>query len=1204
MYKIYTNNWDIPDGYLYKIWLIMRLTTVILIATIMQVGAAGFAQKISMVKSKAPLKTVLKELKSQSGYIFLYTESVLKLAKPVDIKVNNADFQDVLELIFENQPLSYTINESTITVKEKAPSLLDKLNAVISNIVKDLTIKGKVTDQDGKPLPNASIRVKGRSAVTNTNQNGEFEIKGVDEGAVLQVSYVGFKTLEIALKDAVMPLEIKLNVATGELEEVKVVYNTGYQELNKERATGSFVQIDNETINRGVSTNILDRIKYLTSSVKTQASDGLNGSDISIRGLSTINANQKPLIVVDGFPYEEGNGFFQLMIENINPNDIETITILRDAAAASIWGARSANGVIVITTKKGKFNQKTNVQFRSTVNITERPDLAKINTMSSADVIDYEKKLFEKGVYNDYDDLYPSFHYFPVVSPATEILLAERRGDINQEAADLKLKELSEHDVRDDINEYLLRKSINQQYSLSIDGGGENMNYYGSVGYDKNIESTIGNLYDRLSVKLDNSYRPIKNLELNTYINYTQNRTQNNGINYVNYLANGTSQIAPYTMLADDYGVPLHAPYSGVNLFRQNYIDTLNTNGLLDWHYKPIEEIQHNDNSGKLFNIRLGGGIKYSIIQGLKLDLTGQYERSISDINNYHSDKTYLARNLINQFMFIDATGQSKYPVPLNGILDLGNIKQTAYNLRGQLSLDQSWNIHTISAILGTDIRESEYDFNVSRKYGYDPLTLGFASNMDYNTDYTLRPLNSGTIPDGNSSTGNINHYLSYYTNIGYTVFNKYIFTASGRIDASNFFGVKTNLKKVPLWSVGIGWDINKEGIFTSKTISSLKLRATFGFNGNLDNTTTSRATINYRNGFSRYNNFKQYSDLNSPPNPGLTWEKVKTINFAIDFGFFDNRLNGSFEYYSKKATDLIGPIVPDVTSGLNYTYNGNVASLKGNGIDLNLNSTIRSGNFRLISNIFFSYNTNKVISYYQDPKILKDGNNYVGGGTNLIEGKPIGNLYAYKWAGLDHTTGDPLGMVGGKIVPFTTVTGYIGNESNTKPEDLVYYGRTSAPFFGNIINTFSYKELSFSFNIIYKLGYYFLRPSIDFNTIQSNWSGHGDYALRWQKPGDELKTNVPSFPENPDGRYDFYSKSDALVERGDHIRLQDIRLSYELNKKNIKGLPFNNASFFINANNLGILWRRNDRGIDPDFYYNQVPTSRSIAFGLNLNYK
>ncbi|WP_316814340.1 SusC/RagA family TonB-linked outer membrane protein, partial [Pedobacter heparinus] len=387
MYKIYTNNWDIPDGYLYRIWLIMRLTTVILIATIMQVSATGFAQKISMVKSKAPLKTVLKELKSQSGYIFLYTESVLKLAKPVDIKVNDADFQDVLEQIFENQPLSYTINESTITVKEKSPSLLDRALLVIQSIAKDLTVKGRVTDQDGKPLPNASIRIRGKSAVTNTNAEGEFEIKGVDEDVILLVSYVGFKTLEIGLKDAVMPLEIKLNVATGELEEVKVTYSTGYQNIPKERATGSFVQIDNELFNRAVSTNVLDRILDVTSSLKVEKlasklSTLPNGSAISIRGFSTINANMKPLIVVDGFPYEEGEGLTSdIFLENLNPDDVESVTLLRDAAAASIWGVRSGNGVIVINTKKGKYNQKTNISFNSNFIFTEKPRLNKMNVI-------------------------------------------------------------------------------------------------------------------------------------------------------------------------------------------------------------------------------------------------------------------------------------------------------------------------------------------------------------------------------------------------------------------------------------------------------------------------------------------------------------------------------------------------------------------------------------------------------------------------------------------------------------------------------------------------------------------------------------------------------------------------------------------------------------------------------------------------------
>ncbi|WP_316788812.1 SusC/RagA family TonB-linked outer membrane protein [Pedobacter frigoris] len=1183
-----------------KLLLVMNLVVVIFFACLMQVSASSLAQRITLSEKNSSLEQVLRKIKSQIGYEILFASDVLDQTKNVTININNVPLTDGLDKIFEEQALTYEIKDNTIIVKRKTPSFLDLPKSAFTFV----DVRGRVLDEGGKPLEGATVVLKGSSRTVKTDVKGEFVMANVPDDGVLVIRYVGYKQLEISLKDAVIPLEIKLNVATGELEEVKVTYNTGYQNIPKERATGSFVQIDNKTLNRTVSTGILDRIAYLTSSLRkglNGTGDGDNESDISIRGISTINANRRPLIVVDGFPYEEqGQAFATNTLQNLNPNDVESITILRDAAAASIWGARSANGVIVITTKSGRFNQQTSLQFNSSINIIQRPDLFKANIMSSADVIDFEKNLFATGVYNPYDDQYPSFNTYPVLSPVIEILLAQRRGDILESDANAQLQKLAQNDLRNDVLKYLLRPAVNQQYNLNVSGGNEKMSYYGSIGLDRNLEGTMGNDNTRLTLYFKNTYRPIKNLELNTYINYTQGKSSISSVDPAHYFPGGTNFFTgPYLQLADVEGNSLRVLRTGAG-YRSAYLDTLSTRGLLDWNYKPLNEIKNSDNTNENFTSRFGGGIKYIILPGIEINLSGQYERSLINNDNHHTIDSYFTRDHINRFMFLNSQGVPQYPVPLGGILDITNNIQATYNLRGQINVNKTFNSHNISAITGVDASQRDFQSNMNRLYGYDPNTLGYATSMDFVNEYAVRPeLNPQRIGDQKTLRGTLNRFLSYYGNLAYTYKNRYALSGSVRIDGSNYFGVKANRRFSPLWSLGASWDIMRENFFAPSMFSMLKLRASYGYNGNLDNSINTLPIIRY--------GFPSNPTSSSPPlpatviagNPGLTWEKVGIMNFGLDFGLVGNRISGSLEYYVKHAKNLIGTVLADPSIGVSE-YRGNTSSLKGKGFDFNLQGVWLSKKVSFQTNLSISYNTDKVSDYYLDPTILEYGTTYLGGYP--IIGKPLNSIYSYKWAGLNPESGDPMGFINGEKVPFATVLGYdVNNKPNVKPNDLVYHGRANPSVFGNIINTVSYKHITLSFNCVYGLGFYFRSRSIDYNRVQDYWSGHGDYAKRWQKPGDELATNVPSY--NLDSRYLFYSNSEVLVERGDYLYLQDARLSYQLVSKTSSKL-FRDAQFFINANNLGMLWTENDKGLDARVIGNfNIPKPVEVAFGLNLNF-
>ncbi|HMI02380.1 MAG TPA: SusC/RagA family TonB-linked outer membrane protein [Pedobacter sp.] len=1133
----------------------------------MQVSAMGYAQKVTLKQNNARLTTVLDEIRRQTGFDFVYSDKVMNTAKPVSLNVTNADLNDALEICFKDQPMSFKVEDKMVIIQPKEPSFLDDILSRFAAI----DVRGRVLDEAGNPLVGATIQVKGKALAYKTNDKGEFEIKGVDEDATLLVSYVGFKTLNISLKDAVMPLEIKLNVAAGELEEVKVVYNTGYQELNKERSTGSFVQIDNELFNRRVSTNVLDRIYDITSGLAK------NTTGTTIRGISTINASKEILIVVDNFPYEGD-------LNNLNPNDIESVTVLKDAAAASIWGVRAGNGVIVITTKRGDYNKRLNLSVTSNLTIGSKPDLKYVPTISSKDMIDFEKAEFEKGIYNTFDDDYPAFMSFPVLPSVIELLLAVRRGAISKEEADLQITKYANHDVRDDIEKYLLQNSIQQSNSLSVSGGGSAYNFFGSVGYNNTKGIEVGNKSNLLTIKFTNTYKPIKNLELSGEIAYAQTKAENNGLYFRSFLPIGSSKVSPYTMFANEQGNSLAIPRD----IRTAYIDTAKFPALLDEHYRPLDELNNNDNTSTGYDFRINAGLKYTILTGLEINLNYQQQRVLGNTKTYQNLNSYDLRREINSFLSIDPVTKALiYPVPLGDKLSTGNSELVSWNFRSQVNFNRGWGRHNLAAIVGLESRDNSLETVANTYYGVD-RSINSITPIDAVNSYPIRFGGSGRIANGVYIRNTINRYASYFANGSYTYNDKYILSLSGRRDQSNFFGAKGNQNRIPLWSTGIAWDVSREDFYPFKeALPYLKFRATYGYNGNT-NPGSAYAIASFGQGNNASSSIIT-AVITVPDNPQLRWEKVKNINLGIEFGTKNRTIYGSIEYYKKNGLDLIGPVINDPTSGFS-TFIGNRASILTRGIDLSFSATVINRTFKWNTNILLNYNTDKVTSYEQKSIDFF--------GYGIVVGKPLNKIQSYRFAGLDSEDGSI------KIYLADTISNS-SNFSKATESDIEYNGQANPKYFGSLMNSFSWRNISLSFLMSFKAGYYFRRSSVNYGNIFNGWGGHSDYAKRWQQKGDEMKTNVPSLPipANLDITENVYSNSNILVEKGDHIRLKDIRLSYTLNRNTFRKLPFQSMSIYVYTDNLGLIWKANDFNIDPDYAgFSSIPNPRNFSIGMTVS--
>ncbi|RZJ90388.1 MAG: SusC/RagA family TonB-linked outer membrane protein [Chryseobacterium sp.] len=1105
----------------------------------------------------------MNKIEQQSGYDFWYNKGSINESEKISIDVRDQTLQTVLKNLFSPRRLSFELVDKTIFLKP-TPSKTQE------NLPRSKTeIQGIVVDTDGKPIPNATIKIKATNVTTIADESGAFKISSLTVDGVLILSSLGFSTKETAFSLSNSPLRIVLSVGENKLEDVQVV-STGYQTIPKERATGSFVSIDKELINRKVGSNILDRLDGLTSGLifNKNANVG-NNAAISIRGRSTIFANTSPLIVLDNFPYD-GN------IDNINPNDIENITILKDAAAASIWGVRAGNGVIVITSKKGKNNQKIQVALNVSQDLTFKPDLHYQDQMSSSDYIELEQFLFRKGMYNTTIN-----NGFAAISPAVAIMLQKRNGQISATDSITRIAYLKGHDVRDDFEKFIYRPSLKQQYAVNISGGSKQSTFYLSTGYNRDQGNTYGNGTERYTVNANQNISLMNDkLKIGASLILTSsNRLSNNGI---------LSAYTPYDRFTDNAGNA--APVVTSAGLRTQYTDTIGGGRLLDWSYRPLDE-NYSNTVNKLTDYRTSFNASYNLPLGFGISVNYQYQQGNSNYEQLQNQNSFSVRNMVNMFSQINrTTGQVTRPVPL------GNIASTQitnfYSNYGRAQLNYARKFtesHEVNFLAGAEIKDFNEKNQTNRIYGYNTED-GASVVVDYLSNFPLI-YGSGTsrIPNIQGQGYTVDRFRSIFLNGSYSFLGRYILSISGRRDESNLFGVRANQKGVPLWSSGLLWKVNDEQFFNSRLFTKLALRATYGYNGNLDRSTTAYLTARNIGQINFYNT--NYGDIINPPNPSLSWERVKNINFGIDFSVFANTISGSIDYYIKQGLDLIGnsPIAPQ--TGITQ-FKGNSANTRTNGFDIILNkNSIKSGDWKWTSNLLLSFNNEKITSYKvkQGTNLNIVNQNYI----NPIEGYPYYALFSFAFSGLD-AQGAPLGLLNGQISK-----NYSAINGSTNPNELVYHGSAVPTVYGSFRNGVQYEGFEVSFLLSYKFNYFFRRDDVFSGVLYSY--NKKDYAKRWQNPGDENITNVPAliYPAAA-GQQAFYQASEVTMEKADHIRLQDVRISYRFGRKaNI----LSDLQVYFYLNNGGLLWKATRQEIDPDFANSTFINPKSVAFGLTKTF-
>jgi TonB-linked SusC/RagA family outer membrane protein len=1035
----------------------------------------------------------------------------------------------------------------------------------------------RVLSKEGKPLGGATIRFLAHKEIIVADLNGVFNLPLQNLPDTIVIAHIGYREIRQWL-----PLDVKLP-AEWTMEELvqtsEVIVNTGYQKLPKERATGSFTLVDKAMLDQQVGTNIFDRLESIANGYTVSRENNRNGQ-MMIRGLSTIQGPKDPLIVVDNFPY---NG----SLDNINPSDVESVTFLKDAAAASIWGSKAANGVIVVTTRKARFNTPLQVGFTANFTAQAMPRIMDYQRINSTDFIDVEQMLFSKG-YRFSDT---SSNAKPPFSPVYEILFKQRRGQLTPAQATAMIDAYRQHDTRTDFQNQVYRTGLNQQYALNLQGGSPNFNWMMTGGYDQNV-SDLSATYKRITLRSENTLRITKKLTMTAGLSLVSSSTNTGRPGYGD-ISTVKGSIPPYTYLSNPDGSPVALAKD----YRESYTDTAGAGKLLNWKYYPLTDYLNTVNPSKLTSLVATIGLNYQALRTLNLSLQYQYEGQQVEGRKLQDMNAYFSRDMINRFSQLNrATGVVTYKVPAGGIMDITNTRLEGSSARATASIQESWGVdHQLSALAGAEIRDIRNRSNNYRVYGYDDdiLTVG---NVDFaNTYPSFVTGSSSLIPMASSLNSTTNRFVSLFANAAYTFRGRYTLSGSVRRDASNNFGVETNDRWTPLWSAGAGWELSKEKWMSGSTFSLLKMRTTYGLSGNVDPSKSALTTINYTV-VSPYTLSAQ-ATIDKFYNPDLRWEKTAMWNLGLDFRLAHDRISGSVEYYRKKGDDLYGASVVDYTVGLgSATVVKNVAAMKGQGVDFEINTVNTTGIVGWQTQFILNYSTDEIVEYYL---ANQQGNQFIGGTFTPIVGSPVYGFYAYRWAGLDPANGDPIGYLNGQ--PSRSFSTLIG--PTVQVSDLAYIGRTMPSVYGSLGNTISWKGLSLSFRFAYKFGYYFKRKSINYGALYAASTGHPDYALRWQNPGDEQYTQVPSMVYPAVASRDaFYNGSEILAEKGDHIRLQYITLQYQLTKR-IGKLPFKDLSIYSVLHNVGIIWRANDRNLDAGYQDEFVSPPMNLSFGIRSHF-
>lgn len=1128
------------------------------------------------IQREASAKEIFNEIMQTSNYLFFYNNE-FNDNYIVKLDVKNADINTVVEQVLKGKTYSYKLLDNYVIIGEQEAITTAQDNKATVRI-----INGVVKDKNGETLPGVSVVIKGSSWGVATDIDGKYNLAIPIKGATLVFSYIGKKNKEIFTGE-LKELNIVLEDGGEMLEEVVC---TGIQTISRERATGSFDLLNADQLNKTLTSDVISRLDGKIAGVQID-----QNNKMTIRGRGSIMSNTEPLVVVDGFPIETG-------ISSVNPDDISNITVLKDAAAASIWGVRAANGVVVITTKSGAGRDVPTFNVSYTLTVDSKDQINDLHLMNASQSVDHQLEYIRKNWWQPTAAV-NTFHlsvnkvqeayYAAILDPNRP---SDYDGIRNDETFKKELSRLRNSNLYEQFEQELLRRAVTNRVNLSLTGGGERSDYYISGVYDYQTQN-VGEQNNNLLLNLKHNYKILESLTLSSSVNLQYELGENNGIS-TDYLM---SEPAFHNLL-DENGKRIQ--YYMVDPWAGKERESL---GYLSYSNNWLHEQEQNDKTSDMFNARVMAALNWKISPSLNIETRFQYERGYSNKEELYSIAHPFMRRLINEYTLVKGD-KLEHQFPVGAQFSQGTSNIEAWTWRNQLSYNKDWfeGTHRFTGVLGHEMRKYKTTVRNITQYGYD------ANNLNYipidESKWIAGDYNSWK--DGAKLGLNLfNNYqeidnrdVSVYVNGAYTFADKYSFTASGRVDQSNIFGNDSKYKYNVIWSTGVSWNIGRERFLQKKWIDQLVLRATYGIGGNVNK--NFYPVLMGKNEVDSYTN--NYIVLTNPANKNLKWETTNTINAGVDFGFVQGRIFGNLDYYYRKGNDLLGRVSLDPTNGFN-SATMNFASLVNSGVELTLNGVLLSRDkFSWQVGMNISYNDNRVTKVENAGSTEMD---YLymapsAGSGVAVKDKPLGRLYAYDYAGLDEN-GDPLLWQNGEKVHFAQ---YDRNSNNLK-----YMGTTEAPWFGGVNTAIEYKGLTLSANATFKFGHKFRLPVSD---VSTSGNGYSNIADRWLKPGDEIRTIVPGLKDFAYSTAQteierFYRYADDNIRDAAYLRLNEVSLGYRIPMNLCKKALLRSLEVQLQARNLA-LWSANEEGIDPEAVNMltnsfMFPQSKSFILGIKATF-
>lgn len=1113
------NRISLREKGLKKVFFMMRLSFYLVLLGCMHVSAAIDAQtRVDIHARNVTLHDVIWELQKQTGFVFLYSTQDIESVRLPEIKASRESVKDVLDYCLKDTGLTYNIQDDVIVIR--------KAEALPATPQQTFTVRGTVRDEAGESLPGVSVRVKGTSTGVATDIDGHFELNVSSlKNTVLIFSFVGMQTLEIAASDKDMTIVLKPE--DTQLEEVIV---TGYGTFKKSAYAGSASTVKTDALKDVPAVSFSQILQGAAPGIQISSSSGQPGAatSINIRGMGSFNASNSPLYVIDGVPVISGNissigtdAGLDIMA-TLNTSDIENITVIKDAAAASLYGSRAANGVVLITTKQGQkgkpvFSFKADwgfsdfaMDYRPTIGGEERREMI-------------------------YEALKDGQMIFKKKNEATAIAYAEKNIDKYAPVPYCGYV---------DWNDIMFKKGNHQTYEFSASGGTDRLRYYSSLAYMKQQGITLSSGLERVSGRLNVDYKATDKLNLGAKVLVSS-------LNQDVY-SEGTSYTAPFYSTVNCV-VPSDPVYNEDGTWNRDLIRNDDRNPLLAAKYNFRREYVT-----RTFNTLYGS---YEFIEGLKFKSTLSFDFTSTKGKLWYDPRT--------------SDGDD-----YNGALDKSMYERKKLIWSNVLSYQKTFaEKHNLDVLVGYETDDQSRDY-------VGAYVKNFARPDKPETS-------NGVKLDDASGSSNGTRLVSYISRLNYNYDNKYYFGASYRMDGSS--RLQRDNRWGSFWSVSGAWKINAEEFMkpAEDWLTDLKLRLSYGVNGTLPSD-----YYGYLGLSSLTNSYNDEPGMSQSQlkNFNLSWETNYNFNVGLDLGFW-NRLNVTFEYYTRTTKDLLMDRPISMTTGFS-SYLMNIGEVKNQGIELE----IRSRNFDTKN---FSWTTVFNIGHNKNEIIRLDGQSteMPSGSQIRMVGKPYRTFYVKEFAGINPETGMPQFYTNEK----GTDGKYI-KEITENPGSAKYIPMKCADpkVSGGLSNNLRYRFIDLSFMLSYQFGGY----SYD-NWAQKTEHGGDDleaniptyYRNRWKKPGDHAK--YERFIANNDVAMSDYANSRRLHPT-DFIRLKNLTVGLTVPEKWTRKIGIDRVRAYASGNNL-LTWAKHDY-YDPEAVSGGTaiwgtPPLKTMTFGLEVNF-